>query len=236
MDRDADVAVLRGADAERVLEPRRKVRAGRCTRVGADGLCPCRRARRDARVPERFAREHELKCAGEQQQREREQRDELGRGLPSLCREGAKPGGDGAARDREGATPGRDGAARDGEDAKPGGDGAARDREDAKPSRDGAARNRGDAKPGGDGAARDREGAARDREDAQPGRKAATSDDAKTALGGDEAPPDARLARAARQLRGVLDRRPRAAHASRFPPDPVTGLREFVTKVRQYDV
>ena len=180
MDRDADVAVLRGADAERVLEPRRKVRAGRCTRVGADGLCPCRRARRDARVPERFAREHELKCAGEQQQREREQRDELGRGLPSLCREGAKPGGDGAARDREGA--------------------------------------------------------ARDREDAQPGRKAATSDDAKTALGGDEAPPDARLARAARQLRGVLDRRPRAAHASRFPPDPVTGLREFVTKVRQYDV
>jgi hypothetical protein len=90
MDRDAHVAVVRGADAKRAFEPGGQVRARRRARVCTDRLCPCRRARCDARVPKRFAREHELKRAGKEQQREREQRHELGRGLASLGGEGAK--------------------------------------------------------------------------------------------------------------------------------------------------
>jgi hypothetical protein len=128
-----------------VLEVGRQVRPRRRARVGADRLCPGGRAGRDAGVPQGVAGEHELPGTREQQREEREQRHELGRGLPTLAGEPVQPDGETAPAETSG-----------------------------------------------------------------------------------------RRWRRARLRRG-FGWRDRGAHAASMRPGPVTGLRAFVTKVRQYD-
>jgi hypothetical protein len=84
-DPDADVAALARPNAERALEPGRKVRPGRGGRVPADRLGTRGGAGGNAGMPQRVAREHELPRAREHQEAKRKQRHELGRGLPSLA-------------------------------------------------------------------------------------------------------------------------------------------------------
>jgi len=171
-----------------VLEPGGQVCAGRGAWVRAHRLRARRRPRRDARVPQGVAGEDELPRAREQEQAEREQRDELGRGLPEVAgaRTAAEPETRAASAEAKTA---------------------------AEPETRAA---RAEAKTA-----------------AEPETRASRAE-TKTA-----AEPKTRAVRAGPMPRGprsaAVGRLGRGAHQASIDPSPATGLRAFVTKVRQYD-